>query len=96
MTSENCWLGTLYPSPDEAYKTSGKVPIFLRVAAGAAKVGEGKYDCSTSATSGNSIITSKQTGRTFVLGWEEIIKLAIERGIDDKGPIRNGTKRLYC
>jgi hypothetical protein len=59
-----------------------KDTLMLRVYCGTAKSADEGYDLTTS-TSGNPIVQSKSTGKFFSLGWQEIIGLAIEAGINN-------------
>lgn len=67
-------LGTVHPER----------AMFLRVHGVDAKNGKLEYECSAGAVGMGPIVLSKQTGLSFTLSWEEIIKLAIAAGIDRK------------
>lgn len=59
--------------------------MFLRSAVGEIADEEGnKYECTTNVAGGHPIIHSEQTGKWFTLAWADIVKLAIESGIDKK------------
>lgn len=61
-----------------------KGTMFLRQHVGAADGGENsKYEMSL-VNMTTPAIESKQTGRHFLLSWEDIINLAVEAGIDKK------------
>ena len=55
--------------------------MFLRIDAGEAECGKLKYEMSNSAA-GQPIIRSHKTGKWFSLTWQDIIEMAIEKGID--------------
>lgn len=59
--------------------------MFFRVAVGNAKssAGEG-YEFTVNAGDYAPIIRSNQTGKWFTLSWEDIVSLAIAKGIDNK------------
>lgn len=57
--------------------------MFFRVDVGNAEGLAGKnYDCSISASTYQPIIRSEQTRKYYTLPWEDIIALAVARGID--------------
>ena len=57
--------------------------LFFREAAGEATDSEGnKYEVSTNIAEGVPIVHSRQSKKWFVLPWKDIIKLAVEAGID--------------
>ena len=59
--------------------------IFCRNAVGEMKDEEGnKYECTTNVACLHPIIHSLQTNKWFSLTWTDIVKLAIEAGIDKK------------
>ncbi len=59
--------------------------MFFRNAVGEMNDDEGnKYECTTNVAGEHPIIHSKQTGKWFILTWADIVKLAIEAGIDKK------------
>jgi len=60
-----------------------KKTMILRVHAGKASAGGFKYEMSN-AISGQPIVQSKRTGKWFVLGWEDILSLAVKAGINKK------------
>lgn len=60
-----------------------KGTLLMRNHIGSAE-GEGKsYDLATSLN-GSPMVQSSVTGRTFHLAWDDIVKLAIEAGIDNE------------
>ena len=60
--------------------------MFLREAAGTIKDGAGnEYELTTALPSRAPIVFSEQTKRYYTLSWEDIARLAIEAGIDEKG-----------
>jgi hypothetical protein len=61
-----------------------KDTLFLRVAVGKAtkKTTGIVYQMATIANTGVPVIQSEKTGQWFTLGWDEIISLAINAGID--------------
>ncbi len=65
-------LGTIHP-PDT---------LFFRSFAGTAKSGRNEYEMSLNVGGSVPIVHSKQTGKWFVLPWEDIIELAIKAGVD--------------
>jgi hypothetical protein len=70
-------------------KTIGKVhpkeKLFLRQFVGTAKDGEGRdYEMALNMAGFHPVIQSKKTGKYFVLGWDDIIRLAIGAGIDNE------------
>ena len=72
-------LGTLYPGPAEAKRG----PMFLRHAVGEISDADGHaWEVSANVAGMHPIVRSKQTGRQFTLSWEEIVRLALARGID--------------
>lgn len=66
-------------------KTRGKIypsrSLILRVDCGTASDTDNSYDLSTTMT-GEPVIESKRTGKYFILGWQDIVDMAIESGID--------------
>ena len=59
--------------------------MFFRNTVGEMKDDEGnKYECTTNVAGDHPIIQSKQTGKWFILTWTDVVKLAIEAGIDKK------------
>lgn len=66
--------GKIYPA---------KKTLFLRNEVGVAMAGNGDgYDCSSNFATYEPIVHSVQTGKWFVLSWKDIVKLAVEAGID--------------
>lgn len=78
--------GTLY----KAITDGG--PLFLRFHVGDAADGDKKYNLST-MNANNPCVESVTTGRTFILSWQEIIEMAVEKGIDDPAAPAEGAKR---
>ena len=67
--------GTIY-SPEK---------IFFRVDNGIASGQDGtKYDLGTTFD-GQPLIRSSKTGKTFFLGWHELLEMAVDAGIDEQG-----------
>lgn len=64
-------------------KIIGSGTMILRNAVGEAKTDSGlKYEiCSNMNAS--PLIRSEQTGKSFSLSWDDVLKLAIEAGIDE-------------
>lgn len=59
--------------------------MFLRNSVGEISDEEGnKYECTTNVGGEHPIIHSEQTGKWFTLSWGDIVRLAIEAGIDKK------------
>lgn len=59
--------------------------MFFRQTVGTIKDDEGnEYDATFNMGGLHSIIESKQTGKWFTLSWADIVKLAIEAGVDKK------------
>ena len=57
--------------------------MFFRVHVGEADGGtDAKYEMATQVNDSSPIIESKQTGKWFTLPWADIVKLAVDRGID--------------
>ena len=74
-------LGRLYPGPKEVKQSV----MFLRVAVTDedATDDEGNaYELAINAGGSTPIVISRQTGRTFTLSWNDILSLAVSRGID--------------
>ena len=72
-------LGTLYPAPRDGERS----PMFLRHAVGEIRDADGHaWEVSTNVAGMHPIVHSKQTDRYFTLSWEDIIQLALARGID--------------
>lgn len=55
--------------------------MFLRVAIGTAQADDLSYELTTSVGS-LPMIRSTKTGKIWLIGWEELIGLAIDAGID--------------
>lgn len=81
-------LGTLYPAMKELSKGESGV-MFMQMSAGTATCGKKKYSIGTCVGSGAMIICSNRTGRQFVMSWNDLLNIAIERGIDGKKSIPN-------
>ena len=63
----------------------GKKALFMRFNVGEAMDPDDQnkaYEMSTSASQ-EPMVTSKTTGKTFVLSWHELISMAVEAGIDN-------------
>jgi hypothetical protein len=59
-----------------------KSTLFLRMSCGKAENPEtGEFELSTNVGGGNPIVLSKKTGKWFTMSWEDMINLAIARGI---------------
>ena len=59
--------------------------LFFRSDVGEIADDEGnKYECTTNVGGEHPIIRSKQTDKWFTLTWADIVRLAIEAGIDKK------------
>ena len=65
-------LGQIYP----------KDKLILRMDVGRAENGDKVYEMSTTMN-GAPIVRSEQTGKWWIIGWDELIKLAVEAGIDE-------------
>ncbi len=58
--------------------------LFLRHACGSATDKEGrKYDLTLNVSDMSPIVESGQTKKYFTLSWQDIIDLAVEKGVDD-------------
>jgi len=57
--------------------------LFLRNDVGTASGNGQTYEMTTNFGNMAPIIRSRQTGKWFVLPWQEIIELAVKAGIDD-------------
>lgn len=62
-------------------KMSPKGSLFMSVAVGDAKTEEDSYTLAATMTGYAPQVTSKNTGKTFTLGWEDVIALAIREGV---------------
>ena len=68
-------------SPGEIYPSGS---LLLRDAVGSVGDNEGnKYELCTLMNRG-PLVQSKQTGKYFSLSWEDIVRLAVEAGIDEE------------
>ena len=77
-------------------KIHPKKTMFLRNNVGSADGPGGfSYEMSSNFSDHSPIIQSKKTGKWFVLGWEEIVNLAIDAGIDkpDRKPRKKKEKK---
>lgn len=81
-------IGTLYPSHNEVEKGESSA-MFMQIHAGTATQGENTYSCGNNMGNGSMIVESEKTKRKFVISWEDVIRLAIERGIDGTDKIPN-------
>ena len=67
------FIGRIYPASS----------LFLREAGGTAQSDDGiKYELSINPR-GEPLIRSEQTGKWFLLSWQEVLDLAIQAGIND-------------
>lgn len=57
--------------------------MFLRVAIGTAQADDLSYEL-TASVGGLPMIQSTKTGKTWSIGWNELIELAIAAGIDEE------------
>lgn len=66
--------GTIYP----------KETIFFREAAGTCVSTDDvvEYELTTAIGAGSPIVRSSKTGKWFTLCWDEIVKMAVDAGID--------------
>lgn len=71
----------LYKSIKEGGRT-----LFLRTHVGTATEGKNVYEMDVNMGSMTPIITSKQTGRMVSIGWQGLLQLAVQLGIDEEGP----------
>lgn len=56
--------------------------MFFREGVGSAKSGSDEYEMSLNMGGSCPIICSKTTGKWWTIGWEDLIELAVEAGID--------------
>jgi len=74
-------IGRIYP----------KKTMFLRQHVGDAKSGKTGYEMSFNIGGSHPIIRSNQTGKWWTVSWQELIELAIKKGIDvSEGGCANG------
>lgn len=70
----------------EANEIPGKIlppsAMILRQHIGRAEHEGNQYEMSFSLNNGAPIVFSKTTGKWFMLPWEDVLKMAQERGID--------------
>jgi len=67
-------IGTIHP----------KRTMFLRHAVGNIKDSESnEYEATANVSDMSPIICSKQTGKYFTLNWDDIVRLAIDAGVDE-------------
>lgn len=72
-TAQRDAIGKLCPSSS----------MFLTVHCGTATAADGTvYELGTCITTGSPIIRNKTTGRSFLVGWTELLELAKRAGID--------------
>ena len=79
MAKRNQGKNKPHDGPGQLYEPDS---MFFRVPVGDAKSGDLEYEMTLNVGGNNPIIRSKQTGKWFVLGWSEIIVMAVEAGID--------------
>lgn len=73
MSESNQQLGELYPSDT----------LFLRNDVGSANSSTGDaYELASNFGDHSPIVRSRQSGKWFRLSWQEIITLAVAKGID--------------
>jgi hypothetical protein len=70
---EKIKVGKMYPAS----------AMFLRWEVGEMDVDGEKFEITTNAHK-VPLITSQKTGKTFMLSWEDITKLAIQNGVNDE------------
>jgi hypothetical protein len=64
--------------------------MFFRQDVGTAKGEDGtEYEMTVNMGGATPIIRSKKTGKWFTLSWQDIIDMAIERGINEEGECLN-------
>lgn len=57
--------------------------MFLRTFVGECEDNQGnKYELSTNTVTGEPVIRSRQTDKTFTLSWHDLMKMAIQEGLD--------------
>lgn len=79
--------------PEKIGKLLPSKTLVLRVHVGEAKDGESRaYEMTISATSSEPIVRSQKSGRWFVLPWQDILRLAVEAGVDEEE--QEGGERL--
>jgi len=61
-----------------AGKLYNKQTMFLRMSGGK------EYEMTSNVGDGSPIIMSKTTGKYWVIGWKELLMMAVEAGIDDE------------
>lgn len=67
--------------------------LFFRIEAGTATSPEGnKYELSIGVSGNAPIVHSNKSGQWFTLTWNQIIRMAIEAGIDVKIKKKRGSK----
>ena len=64
--------GTLHP----------KKTLFLSMETGVAEANGVKYELTINMGNNTPIVSSSKTGKYFTLSWQDIINLAIDRGIN--------------
>jgi hypothetical protein len=64
--------------------------MFFRLHGAEAWSAKGKrgYECAAEARSMMPIVLSKQTGKSFLVSWPELIGLAIDAGIDKPDKVK--------
>lgn len=65
-------------------KIHPKDALFMKVGHGGATSSSGKQYELNATLGGCPMISSKQTGKQWVLSWEELIRMAIDAGIDQE------------
>ena len=73
---------------DEAFYTPGELydkdTLFLRVTVGTATSETGiEYEMTIHGGNSAPMIRSSETGKYYILSWEDILDLAIKKGIDE-------------
>lgn len=75
----------------EPYGRINKGALFLREHVGTVKDDEGnEYDVALNMGGMSPMVESKQTGQYFSLSWQEIVKMAVEAGIDKEDMFDDG------
>lgn len=70
-----------------AGKIQPRGTMYLRINVGDAEAEDGKrYEMTVGAGASNPIIRSEKSGRFWTIGWDELIDLAREAGIDEEDP----------
>lgn len=72
----------LYKGFDEEIPEGSTRSLMMTVAAGEGTDGDGNEYHMTTTLGGRPILTSKKTGRRFMLPWETIVAIAVQAGIN--------------